>query len=128
MRMRNSLFAIAMAFVVSCSRPQANEDLPIAEYPNVVELGSRERGEVAVARFVVANRGRSMLVMDRFLSNCSCSGIERRRGNEFHGFEELRVAPGEEVELQFRVSVRGVPVGAEARNATTFRTNVFRLC
>jgi hypothetical protein len=61
--------------------------------------------------------------VDQFESNCSCSGIERRRGDEYVRAEELRLKPGEEIELRMRISVRGVPVGAQIHNGVKFRTN-----
>jgi hypothetical protein len=96
---------------------------PVAEFPAEIDLGKRERGEIAVAAFTVANRGGAELLMEGFQSNCSCSGIERRKGSEFVRLDSLRLQPGEEVELQMRVSVRGVPIGARARNGVQFRTN-----
>lgn len=122
-----TLLALLSVSVASCSRgspPAAGvPGVPVADFPESIALGIRERGEVATARFVVANRGGAELVMDEFRSNCSCSGIERKQGDEYVRVDVLRISPGEHVELQMRVSVRGVPVGAQARNGVTFRTN-----
>jgi hypothetical protein len=119
--------SLVLLSTTSCSHvsnPEINGPThPVAVFPVEIELGQRERGEVAIASFTLANRGGAELVLEDFQSNCSCSGIERLQGNEFVRLDVLRVKPGEEVELRMRVSVRGAPVGARARNGVRFRTN-----
>jgi hypothetical protein len=96
---------------------------PSVEYPSTIDLGDRELGELAVAPFIVANRGGGELVIDHIFSNCSCTGMERQVGQGFERFELLRLAAGAEAHLVMRVSVRGVPPGTSMINSVGFRTN-----
>lgn len=96
---------------------------PVIEYPVRIDLGEHEIGDQAVARFRIANRGGGELVIDEIRTNCSCTGMERERDGEFGRVESLRLQAGEETELAMRISVRGVPVGAEMINVVQFRTN-----
>jgi hypothetical protein len=95
---------------------------PVLECPRLLELGERELGEVALARFTIANRGGRELVVDEFRSNCSCSGLEREEDGEFFRLDSLRVGPHEQTEVVMRVSVQGSP-GDPAQNRVSFRTN-----
>jgi hypothetical protein len=95
---------------------------PVIECPETLALPEQEVGRVAVARFVLANRGRGELVVDEIRTNCSCSGLEQEIDGEFVRLESLRVKPRDEVKLAVRISVRG-RVGAPLRNTVTFRTN-----
>jgi hypothetical protein len=65
---------------------QANP--PVAELPEVIDLGAREIGDVVVVPFSIANRGGEELVIDDIRTSCSCSGIER----EIEGKPESRRA------------------------------------
>ena len=95
---------------------------PVADFPTQVDLGKRERGEIAVAMFKVANRGGSELILDQFRSSCSCSGIERQKEGEFVRVEELHIKPGEEIALRMRITVNS-SVGSPMSNGVVFRTN-----
>lgn len=93
------------------------------EYPEEIDLGTRELGELATARFTIANRGQAELVVNNVRTSCSCTGMERERDGEFDRVHEIRLQPGERVELAMRVSVRGVPAESRAVNTVYFSTN-----
>jgi hypothetical protein len=96
---------------------------PRIDYPRRLDLGPQEIGEHAAARFTIANRGAGELVLDQIQTNCSCSGMEREEQGRFVRLESLRLKAGEQADLVMRVSVRGVPIGAEMINVVEFRTN-----
>lgn len=95
---------------------------PVLEMPSVLELGNQERGKVVVARFKVANRGGSDLVLDQVRTSCICSGLEREVDGRFAPVDSLQLKPGEETELAVRVAVRA-EIGTEMRNGIFFHTN-----
>ncbi len=95
---------------------------PVVEFPAILDLGDRERGEVAVGRFTVANRGGGELLIDRIRTNCACSGLEREAEGEFIRVDSVRLGPDERAERVLRVSVRG-RAGEAVRNQVYFRTN-----
>jgi hypothetical protein len=95
---------------------------PVLEMPSALDLGNQERGKVVVARFKVANRGGSDLVLDQVRTSCICSGLEREVEGRFIPVASLRLTPGEETELAVRVAVRA-QIGTEMRNAIFFHTN-----
>lgn len=95
---------------------------PAADFPPVVDLGDRDLGEQAVARFRFANRGDSPLVIDKVGSTCSCAGIEQEVDGRVVPVKQLIIPPRSEVELTARVAVRGA-VGQPARSVISFRTN-----
>jgi len=97
-------------------------DAPLVDYPVLIDLGPRERGEVAIAHVNIRNRGRADLVIDHVTSDCSCSGLEREQDGQFAGFEKLRLPPRESVELALRVAVRG-QAGMPFTTYLRFRTN-----
>lgn len=99
-----------------------NQSKPVIEFPASLDLGERERGELVVARFAVANRGGQELVIDGIRSNCACSGLEREEGGDFVHVESLRLRPGDGAELAMRIAVSG-PSGGPMRNVVVFRTN-----
>jgi hypothetical protein len=96
---------------------------PEIHYPAKLNLGGHEIGEVVVAPFTIANRGRSELVIDQVRTNCSCTGMEQVRDGHYVRVESLRLQRGEEIQLVMHVSVRGVPPGAEMVNVVEFHTN-----
>jgi hypothetical protein len=96
---------------------------PVVAYPAKLDLGEHEIGDLAVSRFTIANRGNGELVIDQIRTNCSCTGMEREQDNEFVQVKSLRLRGGEQANLVMRVSVRGVPVGAEMLNVVEFQTN-----
>jgi hypothetical protein len=95
---------------------------PVVDYPEQIDLGPQELGQVAVAPLVIANRGRSTLVVDGIGSTCSCSGLERQQGRSFVPVRQFQLSPGEQTSLQVRVSVNG-KAGDSLRTSVGFRTN-----
>jgi hypothetical protein len=117
-----------VAYIVSCG--YAHRALsamyssdPILDCPREVDLGEQELGAEAVARFSIANRGRSTLVIDHVQTNCSCAGLERENEGRFYRFESLEIKPGEAIPLVMRLSVRGVPPGARMLTRLRFYSN-----
>jgi hypothetical protein len=99
-------------------------DYPRVEYPARLDLGSHEIGDQVVVPFTIANRGGRELVIDQIRSNCSCTGMERVQEGKYSRIETLRLRPYERANLLvMRVSVRGVPAGAEMLNFVEFQTN-----
>jgi hypothetical protein len=96
---------------------------PRLDCPARLDLGEKEIGEVAVGRFRIANAGGGQLVIDDIRTNCSCSGLEREENGRYVPIHGLRLQPGAGMDVVLRVSVRGVPVGAELSNILEFRTN-----
>jgi hypothetical protein len=78
---------------------------PILEYEASVDLGERERNEVAVGRFLVFNRGWGELRLDQFATSCGCAGVEREVDGEFRKLETVVVEPRHHVELIVRMAV-----------------------
>jgi hypothetical protein len=101
----------------------ALEATPEIGYPTTLDLGNHEIGDLAIARFAIANRGESDLVIDEVRTNCSCTGLEREENGQFFRIDSLRIKPGEQAALVMRISVRGVPIGSAMRNIVEFRTN-----
>lgn len=95
---------------------------PVLDCPNVLELGERELGDVAVIRFAISNRGGQVLVIDDVQSSCSCSGLEQDLDGKFVRLTSLRVARGESVTIAMRVLVQG-SLGTSARYKVSFRSN-----
>jgi hypothetical protein len=95
---------------------------PVIDCPETIRLAEQEVGQIAVARFILANRGRAGLRIDDVRTNCSCSGLEQETDGEFTRVDSLRLKPGERKELAIRISVRG-QVATAVRNAVTFTTN-----
>ncbi|MEX2175707.1 MAG: hypothetical protein WD872_15185 [Pirellulaceae bacterium] len=96
--------------------------VPILECPQAIDLGERELGEVALARFTIANRGDGELLIERIESNCACSGLEREQDGKFLRITSLRIAPREETGVVLRILVQGTP-GDATRNGVVFHTN-----
>jgi hypothetical protein len=96
---------------------------PLIEYLAKIDLGDHELGDEAIGHFTIANRGGGELVVDQIETNCSCSGMEREQDGRYGRLESLRLKAGERADLVMRVSVRGVPDGAEMINVVKFETN-----
>ena len=95
---------------------------PILDCPRLIELGEQELGQIAVARFTVANRGGEDLVLDKIQANCACTGLELEKGTNFIRVESLRLHPGESAPVAVRATVRGRP-GDPLRIAVMFHSN-----
>ena len=82
---------------------------PVLDYPSTIDLGERERGEVAVGRFTISNYGRGKLHIAHFSTSCSCAGVEREVEGRWERVETAVVASGGQLELAVRVGVSGLP-------------------
>lgn len=133
MKLRHLAWIVVPVLVGAASYATRSEDFrrhwmgwlgsePVIECPQTIELGVREVGEIAVARFVMANHGGSDLVIDQLATNCACSGLEREENGQLVRIEELRLKPREQVNLAMRLSIRGQP-GRPMRNGVSFHTN-----
>src|SRR5438552_3026924 len=69
----------------------------IAKFPQIIDLGAREIGDVAIGRFSLANVGACGLVVDKIRTNCSCAGLEREANGEFTRVDHLQIPPGETI-------------------------------
>jgi hypothetical protein len=88
----------------------------------VIDMGEHEVGQVAVAHFIVANRGGRDLIVDQIRSSCVCAGLEIEEDGKFLSVESLRLKAGQETKLALRISVRGQP-GTAMRVTVGFHTN-----
>ncbi len=95
---------------------------PVLECPDMLDLGERELGEVALMRFVIGNRGGGQLEITEIQSNCTCTGLEQERDGEFVRLTSLHLSGGEKADLVMRVLVQGTP-GIPNRTGVKFRTN-----
>jgi hypothetical protein len=95
---------------------------PAIDVPDVIDLGSREQGEIAVAVFSVGNHGNAPLVLDGFQSNCGCSGVEKVVGGIFTPLQSATISPGEHLDLALRFPVRGES-GSRLMQRAAFRSN-----
>src|SRR5262245_26897227 len=93
------LIAGVLAFAVSRAWLGHFRSGPIIVFPATLDLGTREIGDLAVARFTIANRGDSPLLINDIRTNCSCTGIERERDDEFRRVEALQIRPGENADV-----------------------------
>ncbi len=98
-------------------RPQ-----PVFVCPQTIDLGSRERGDTAVARFTIRNTGSRELVVDQFSTSCSCAGVEREVDGKPVRVESVHVPPRATAELFVRMTV-GAPIGGSQWVQVFCRTN-----
>lgn len=94
----------------------------VAIYPTFLNLGPRDKGDVAVGRFEIQNAGRGELTVERFGTSCSCAGVEMERDGQFVKVRSIRIAPGARTELAVRMSV-GAPIGESQPVTIMFRTS-----
>lgn len=104
---------------------------PVADGRNVpprlacveeIDLGDRDRGDIAVTPFVVRNEGGGTLTLDGFQTSCSCAGVERVVDGSFVRVRSLELAVGERAELYVRVAV-GAPSGEPQLVRVYFNTS-----
>ncbi len=95
---------------------------PVIDCPSVVDAGEAEIYSVALGRFTVTNRGGRELVLNDIRTSCTCTGLERERDGTLFRVDEVRVQPGETVDLAIRQGVRG-PVGTAFDTPVRFHTN-----
>lgn len=82
---------------------------PLLLYADTVDLGERERGEIAVGRLRVTNGGSGKLILKDFRTSCSCAGVEREESGKYVPIQSVQLAPGEQVELTARVAIGARP-------------------
>jgi len=92
-------------------------------YPEVINFGVREIGDVAVEKFFVENKGREKLIVNKIKTNCSCTGFEIKKNGEFVKANEFEIAPGKSEEVAVRLTVQGVPPNSKATSEIFFQTN-----
>ncbi len=97
-------------------------DSPAVEYPETIDLGEHEKGEVAVGRFWIRNGGKGQLLVDQFRTTCSCAGLEREVNGRFIRLQSIQLDRGDQVELVVRVAVNAQP-GHRQGASVSFRTN-----
>lgn len=82
---------------------------PVLDYPSTIDLGERDRGDVAVGRFVISNHGQGELQISGFATSCSCAGVEREVNGRWQNVDTAVVGPGRQLELAVRVGVSATP-------------------
>ncbi len=82
---------------------------PILDYPSTVDLGERERGDIAIARFAISNRGQAELLIDHFSTSCACAGVEHEVNGRWERVESASVPPGGQLQLAVRLAVSALP-------------------
>lgn len=95
---------------------------PVLDYPRVIDLGECERGEVAVGRFSIVNRGQRTLIIDQIATSCSCAGLEQEEDGKWVRVASVEVPPEGKTELAVRVSV-GMPEGEQQLVQIAFSSN-----
>lgn len=93
------------------------------KYPEVINFGVREIGDVAIERFFVENKGRENLIVNKIKTNCSCTGFEIKKNGEFVKANEFVIAPGKTEEVAVRLTVQGIPPNSKATSEIFFQTN-----
>src|SRR5581483_1382420 len=89
------LLVVSLAVHLIATRCRGSRD-PIIEVPLSVDLGERERGEIAVGRFSIFNRGGKELIIDQIRTSCACSGLERETNGQFARIDSLRLSAGDQ--------------------------------
>src|SRR5260370_2360553 len=74
---------------------------PVLDCPKLIDLGEHEKGEVAMARLEIWNRGKSELHIRKATSNCPCAGLEQQTRNGFTLLKSLKIAPPTKPHLAF---------------------------
>ena len=109
---------------VSKSRGPTTTSNILLEYPESIDLGDRELGDLVMHKFTITNRSKDPILIDQIHTNCSCTGLERDENGSVRGIESLILEAGEAVPLILRISVRGAPVGAQMISRLHFHTNL----
>ena len=122
------VFAGVMAYVATAAALHGPPDLmptspPAIDFSEELVLGEHEAGDIAVARYTIANVGGQPLRIDHIHSNCSCTGIEIEKRGKYYRPESLVIEPGEKKALVTRFTVLPGAVGSQMRNSISFRTN-----
>lgn len=96
---------------------------PAINCPELLDLGERELGEELVAEVPIKNTGGQPLIFGNVRTSCTCSGLNRKKGNDFYSVSEWTIQPGQEEIAYLRMTVRGVTVNSELAVAVRFTTN-----
>lgn len=72
---------------------------PVIEFPAFIDLGEQEHRQIAFARFTIANRGGSELIIDDVRTNCACSGLEREEEGKYVRLSAMRLGSGEQADV-----------------------------
>jgi hypothetical protein len=112
----------ARMWTVGAPSPTFANSVALIDFPPVIELGPRERGDVVLAQVRLANRGGKELIVSDIQSSCACSGLERESNGQFVAVESLRIPPNGQVDLVMRVVVQGTP-GLPVSTGMSFSTN-----
>src|SRR5580704_9136439 len=67
---------------------------PILEVPETVDVGECEPGKVVTANFTLGNRGRGLLHLEDFTTNCGCTVVEQELDGGQFGVSSVDVEPG----------------------------------
>lgn len=95
---------------------------PHCRYPQEFDLGEREKGDRVTVQFAMRNDGDEPLIVDQVRSSCACTMLEQHEGKRTERVSELHIGPGEERELQLRVTLNGA-AGLPRTMLVLFRTN-----
>lgn len=95
---------------------------PRLECPRTLDLGEKERGEIAIGRFHIRNSGWGTLTVSDFSTSCSCAGVEKEVEGRFFRVTTIQLSPGEEINLLVRVGVAAKPGDNQLVNVL-FATN-----
>lgn len=95
---------------------------PKIEFPEFVEIGEIESGQLIDARFQLKNRGNKDLILKDFRSGCACDGLEYESDSGFVRFASLTVEPGKAVKVRLVQRARGL-VGRTSKSFVAFLTN-----
>lgn len=95
---------------------------PKLQVPSEVSFGQRIEGESVVVETPLVNWGRSPLTIDKFKTNCGCSGVQQKAGEGYRPISNLTLQPGEtqSVFLKFTIPVQSPPT---IRHTVGFTTN-----
>ena len=116
-----ALAGVAAGAAVFAPRP-APPVGPLARFPEAIDLGDRQPGEVVEADFPLSNAGDQPLTVSDIATSCSCAGLEAERDGRRVRVTEVVIPPGSTAPLRFRVSV-GVPPGRSQTVRIGFRTS-----
>jgi hypothetical protein len=99
---------------------QVDSRQPKLVCPRVVNLGTRQQGEVVDANFEVENAGNVPLTLNGFRFSCSCLGFVADQGKGDEKISSITLEPGSVHNLRFRLAVG-------KRKAEGFLTNAIFL-
>ncbi len=116
------LIAAAMTMGGRSAWDRWHGSIPRLGCPRTLDLGERERGEIAIGRFQIQNLGRGTLTANDFSTSCSCAGVEREVDGRLLYVKSIHLLPGEKCDLLVRVGINARP-GDEQLVHVFFATN-----